>query len=186
MGNLPLRRVERCDECHGNDFKLHRYGNDALGSGFASVRCQVLMSGITLRGLTPSTSTAISKEIGMNKNGPWDPSEYEMRQDPSRWRTPCTINGNNDCVPNGGTYTFLNRPDANKFYPDPEVPIEEFQASSFTVSKEFQSCDWRRSIYFYYASSRNLYRSDNRYRRGDNLHNDSGSASRLQLSNASS
>lgn len=107
----------------------------ALGSGFASVA--VSSTNVWNYTTRPYTLYKYSylQEIGMNKNGPWDPSEYEMRQDPIRWRTPCTVNVNNDCTPNGGTYTFLNRADANKFYPDPEVPIEEFQASSFTVSK---------------------------------------------------
>jgi hypothetical protein len=106
----------------------------ASGSGFAAVA--VSSTNVWNYTTRPYTLYKYSylQEIGMNKNGPWDPSEYEMRQDPIRWRTPCTVNVNNDCVPNGGTYTFLNRADANKFYPDPEVPIEEFAASSFTVA----------------------------------------------------
>ena len=74
------------------------------------------------------------QEVGMNKNGPWDPTEYEIRQEPIRWRVPCTVNGNNDCVANGGTDDFLHRNDHDKFYPDPAVPIEEFGISSFTVA----------------------------------------------------
>jgi Domain of unknown function (DUF4091) len=74
------------------------------------------------------------QEIGFDVEGAWNPSEYEMRQTPVRWRTPCTVNGNNDCIPDAPTHLFLNRPDANKFYPDAAVPIEEFGISSFTVS----------------------------------------------------
>jgi hypothetical protein len=79
------------------------------------------------------------QQVGMPRgNGAWDPSEYEERQVATRWQVPYTVNGNNNGIPNGtygtGTYTFLNRADANKFYPDPKVPIEEFAASSFTVS----------------------------------------------------
>jgi hypothetical protein len=75
------------------------------------------------------------QELGThNGSGAWDPSEYEERQVPVRWRVPCTVNVNNNCVVNGGTDLFTARADANKFYPDPAVPIEEFAASSFTVS----------------------------------------------------
>lgn len=111
----------------------------ALGNGFAAVT--VSSSNVWDYTTRPYSLYKYSylQEIGMQTgSGSWDPSEYEERQVAIRWRVPCTTNGNNDCIPNGtsgsGTFTFVNRSDHNKFYPDPEVPIEEFKASSFTVS----------------------------------------------------
>lgn len=73
--------------------------------------------------------------VGFDVNGPsWDPTEYEERQVPTRFQVPCTVNGNNDCIPNSPTWTWLNRQDQNKFYPDAAVPIEEYP-SGFTVPK---------------------------------------------------
>lgn len=105
----------------------------ALGSGFASVA--VSSANVWDYSTRPYSlyKYEYMQEIGMHSGaGAWDPSEYEERQVALRWRRACTVNVNNDCVPNGGTL-FTDRPDANKFYPDPAIPIEEFAASSFTV-----------------------------------------------------
>lgn len=73
--------------------------------------------------------------IGLDVNGPsWDPSEYEERQVPTRFQVPCTVNVNNDCIPDNPTWLWSNRPDQNKFYPDAAIPIEEFP-SGFTIPK---------------------------------------------------
>lgn len=80
--------------------------------------------------LTKYNNTQI---LGFDNNGPsWSPSEYEERQVPVRFQVPCTVNVNNDCTPNNATWLWTNRADANKFYPDAAVPIEEYQ-TGFTV-----------------------------------------------------
>jgi hypothetical protein len=106
----------------------------AVGSGFSAVA--VSSSNVWDYTTRPYSIYKYSylQQLGINKEGAgWDPTEYEERQLPLRWRVPCTVNGNNDCLPNGGTQLFSVRADANKFYPDPAVPIEEFAISSFTV-----------------------------------------------------
>jgi hypothetical protein len=73
------------------------------------------------------------QQIGFNTaEAGWDPTEYEERQVAVRFRRPFTVGVNNNGQPNGGTL-WTDRPDFNKFYPDPAVPMEEFAISSFTV-----------------------------------------------------
>lgn len=71
----------------------------------------------------------------------WDPTEYEARDQPVAFRRPCTINVNNDCVPNGGTL-WTDRPDHNKFLPDPLIPVEVLSGSTFTVSASSSQAVW--------------------------------------------
>lgn len=74
--------------------------------------------------------------VGMNKvDQAWDASLYDSQQLPPRFRYACVINPDKkQCPPTGGTAQWNLLTDANKFYPDPEVPMEEFAISSFTVS----------------------------------------------------
>lgn len=67
-----------------------------------------------------------------------DPSEYEARQYPERFRRPYTVNVNNDGVPSG---TWLDRRDHDKFYPDILVPMEAY-TSGFTVAKSSSQAVW--------------------------------------------
>lgn len=105
----------------------------ALGSGFSAVAVSSSNAWDYTQRPYSLYKYGYLQQLGThNGSGAWDPSEYEERQVAVRWRRPCTINANNDCIPNGGTL-FTDRADANKFYPDPAVPIEEFSISSFTV-----------------------------------------------------
>lgn len=67
-----------------------------------------------------------------------DPTEYEARQQPERFRRPYTVNGNNDGVPSG---LWTDRRDHDKFYPDIIVPMEAYP-SGFTVSKSSSQAVW--------------------------------------------
>lgn len=69
----------------------------------------------------------------------WDPTEYEARDLPERFRRPCTVNVNGQCVPDSGT-GWVNRKDANKFYPDILVPNE--CKGSFNVAKSSSQSVW--------------------------------------------
>lgn len=105
----------------------------AAGSGFSAV----IVSSVNVWDYTQRPYSLYKygylQQIGMNNNGPWDPTEYEERHVPLRWRRPCTVNVNGDCVSNGGT-AWTDRRDHDKFYPDIAVPMEEFAISSFTVA----------------------------------------------------
>lgn len=107
----------------------------AAGTGFSAV--QVSSTNVWDYTQRPYSLYKYSylQMVGMNTvDQYWDPSEYDEQQLPPRWQVPCTLNGNNDCIPNGGAQLWANRSDNYKFYPDPAVPIEEFSISSFTVS----------------------------------------------------
>lgn len=105
----------------------------ANGSGFAAVA--VSSSNVWDYSQRPYAVffDSYTQMAGMNQTDQaWDPSEYDNQQLPPRWGRPCTLNGKNQCVPNGGT-GFVDRPDHAKFYPDANVPIELVVISSLTV-----------------------------------------------------
>lgn len=76
---------------------------------------------------------------------PYGFNEYEERQYPLDMRVPCTINVNNDCIPNSPAL-WSNRLYANLYFPVSWVPEEEFLASSETVnagnSKSWEVDTW--------------------------------------------
>jgi hypothetical protein len=86
----------------------------------------------------------------------WDPSEYEARDLPQRFRRPCTVNANNDCIPNGGTL-WTDRADHDKFYPDALIPYAQVATSSFTVAKSSSQAIWF-DIYIATSMQAGLYR----------------------------
>jgi len=110
----------------------------AAGSGFSAVT--VSSSNVWDYTSRPYSLYKYSylQQIGMSQSDiAWDPAEYDEQQLPARWQIPCTVSGAR-CPPTNalgtGTAVYTQRTDANKFYPDAAVPIEEFGISSFTVS----------------------------------------------------
>lgn len=107
----------------------------AAGSGFAAVA--VSSTNVWDYTTRPYSLYKYSylQLVGMNKvDQAWDASLYDAQQLPPRYRFACVLNGNNQCPPTALTEQWALLPDANKFYPDAAVPIEEFAISSFTVS----------------------------------------------------
>lgn len=75
------------------------------------------------------------QNLGMSSL-PYGRSEFEARQYPTDMQVPCTVNVNNDCIPNGGTDLWVNRTMNNLFLPVAWIPNEEFapvSTSSYTV-----------------------------------------------------
>lgn len=68
-----------------------------------------------------------------------DPSEYEERHSPVRWRRPYTVGGNGQGSPSG-LYTDI--PDHDKFYPEILIPYEAVAASSFTIAASSSQAIW--------------------------------------------
>ena len=132
-------------------FQVVAYNNNAVDA--ASVT--VVMSSMSCASATgivsvPVVSSAVTNLTTrpirvysawyLQNNGmsslPYGRSEYEARQYPLDMRVPCTVNGNNDCIPNGGTDLWVNRTMANLFLPVAWIPNEEFapvSTSSYTV-----------------------------------------------------
>lgn len=73
---------------------------------------------------------------------PYGRNEYEERQYPLDYRVPCTVNVNNDCIPNGGTDLWVNRLYANKHIPIAWIPEEEFLVSSETIANGTSKSYW--------------------------------------------
>jgi len=89
-----------------------------------------------------------------------DPSEYEARHYPPRFRRPCT--GTAPCSPSG---TWTDRQDHNKFYPEILVPYEAVRASSFTVAASSSQAIWM-DVYIGKDKTPGVYTSEITVREG--------------------